>query len=357
MIPIAYYISGHGYGHSVRSAQLIRRLQEACPDAEFHVRTTAPKWLFQDLPFVFSYERRAVDVGILQKDSLEMDLEETARSCRALHAKLPELVEEELAFLRQNKIRLVLGDIPPLCFEIASRAALPSAAITNFTWDWIYRAYGSDHPSLLPLVQEMGGFYRKASLCLSLPFSCDLTIFPRLEPIPLIARLSTLNKKEARERFGLPQGAAIVLISFGGYGLERLSGEKLQGCGDFFFVTTGGEPKKGRNFMVLSEAQSRYEELVRAADLIVSKPGYGIVADVIAHRVPLLYTSRGPFPEYPYLVEALKQWATCEFIPQEDLLAGDLVPYLRRLLEKKKNWPDVPLNGAAVAAEKILELI
>jgi len=96
---------------------------------------------------------------------------------------------------------------------------------------------------------------------------------------------------------------------------------------------------------------------VRAADVVVSKPGYGIVAKIIAHRVPLLYTSRGNFPEYPFLVEMLKHWATNEFISQEELLWGDVRPYLRKLLEKKPNWPEVPLNGAEAAAEKILDLL
>ncbi len=113
----------------------------------------------------------------------------------------------------------------------------------------------------------------------------------------------------------------------------------------------------GKNLLVLPESQPHYEDLVRAADVVVSKPGYGIVADVISHQVPILYTSRGHFPEYPILVEALNQWATSEFIPQEVLLTGELGPYLKRLLEKEQNWPAVNLNGAQVAAEKTLDLL
>lgn len=357
MIPIAYFISGHGYGHAVRSGQLIRRLKEARPDLQFHVRTEAPYWLLQDLPFPVSYEKRPVDVGIAQKDSLEMSVEETLHACRNLHERLPVLMEEELAFIKQEGIRLILGDIPPLCFEIASRAAIPSVAIGNFTWTWIYRAYLSGFPSLLPLIREMEGFYRKANLALSLPFSCDMEIFSQRQPIPLISRISTLDKVEARKRFALPAGAVIVLISFGGFGLERISWEKLQRLKDFFFVTTGSVVGKGENFLVLPEALPHYEDLVRAVDIVVSKPGYGIDSDIIGHRVPLLYTSRGDFPEYPFLVQALKQWATCELIPQEELLAGEIGPYLERLMEKAPNWPAVPLDGAQVAAKKILALL
>ena len=357
LIPVAYFISGHGYGHAVRSSQVIRRLKEACPDLQFHVRTEAPYWLLQDLPFPVSYEKRPVDVGIVQKDSLEMSVEETLQACQNLHERMPALMEEELAFIKQEGIRLILGDVPPLCFEIASHASIPSVAIGNFTWDWIYRAYIDEFPSFFPLIREMGSFYRKASLALSLPFSCDMEVFPKRKPIPLIARISSLGKIEARKRFDLPAGAVIVLLSFGGFGLERIAWERIKIQKDFFFVTTGAMPRREKNFLVLPEALPHYEDLVCAADIVVSKPGYGIVTDVIAHRVPLIYTSRGNFPEYPFLVEALKQWATCEFIPQEELLAGEIGPYLERLLAKEQHWPAVPLDGAQVAAQEILDLL
>ena len=137
LISVAYFISGHGYGHMVRSCQVIRRLREACPDLQFHVKSTAPYRFLRDLPFPVSYENRAVDVGIVQKDSLEMSVEETLHACRNLHERMPALMEEELAYIKRERIRLILGDIPPLCFEIAARAAIPSVAIGNFTWNWI----------------------------------------------------------------------------------------------------------------------------------------------------------------------------------------------------------------------------
>ena len=357
MIPVVYYISGHGYGHAVRSSQVIRSLKEACPDLDIHVRTAAPRWFFLDLPFPVSYEKRAIDVGILQGDSLEMRLEETLHACQELHQRLPALVEENLAFIEQHKSRLIIGDIPPLCFEIARRASLPSVAIGNFTWDWIYRAYLPNLPAFLPLIQEMQSFYRQAALALALPFSCDIELFPVKKPIPLISRVSTLDKAGARERLGFPATAVVVLMSFGGFGLAKLPWERLSQLGDFFFVTTGSSPRKENNLLVLPEDLPHYEDLIRAADVVVSKPGYGIVADVIAHQVPFLYTSRDDFPEYPHLVGAMNSWATCELIPQKELLAGNLQPYLKRLLEREAHWPAVALNGAEVAAQEILELL
>jgi predicted glycosyltransferase len=120
---------------------------------------------------------------------------------------------------------------------------------------------------------------------------------------------------------------------------------------------TGSKPLREQNLIVLTNRQLHYEDLVRAADVVVTNPGYGIVADVIAHQVPVLYTSRGSFPEYAYLAGMLSAWATSDFIPQAELLAGNVAAYLARLLAKTPNWPQVPLNGAHVAAQKILEFL
>jgi hypothetical protein len=351
---ILYYITGHGYGHAVRSNQVIRHLQEIAPGLKIHVRTTAPVWLIQGR---INHSRQTLDIGIVQKDSLDMDLEGTLLACQALHQNIPRVTQQEMDFVSEHRIRLIVGDIPPLCFEIAARAAIPSVAIGNFTWSEIYRAYSKNYPGFISLIEEMENFQRKASLALTLPHPSGVDVFARRQPVPWIARTSSLTREQARVAFDLPQSAILVLLSFGGLGLKRIALRKLKELSGFFFVTTGETAQEIDNVRFLPEAQRKYEDLVRAVDVVVTKPGYGIVADVISHRVRVLYTDRGDFSEYPYLVQALNECATAEFIPQDDLLSGNLECYLHRLLNKKQNWPVVPLDGARIAAEKILALI
>jgi L-arabinokinase len=351
---ILYYITGHGYGHAVRSNQVIRSLKKARPDAAIQVRTTAPKWLF---PNTIRYSRQAIDAGIVQRDSLAMDLDATLQACRSVRETSPRIIEKELAFVRDHDVRLIIGDIPPLGFEIAARAAIPSMAIANFTWDGMYGAYVKEHPAFGALIDEMRLWYGKATLALTLPYPCDMKVFPRREPIPWIARVSRLQKEQARKNFSLPGSAAVVLLSFGGLGLQRVPWEELKRMRDYVFVTTADERKVDGNIVFLPDAQRHYEDLVRAVDVIVTKPGYGIVADVIAHQVPMLYTDRGVFPEYANLVEALNDCAIAEFISQTELLSGNLEPYLKRLSDKEANWPAVELNGAEVAAQKVIALM
>lgn len=356
MRSILYYITGHGYGHAVRSIQVIRAIQEAAPDAQIHVRTTAPEWLFANLPRPVSYTSRGIDVGVVQPDSLRMDIAATLAACRDLHARMPLILEEEVSFVRARNIGLIAGDIPPACFAVGSRAHIPSVAITNFTWDVIYRAYARQHGEFAPLIEEMSRLYAQATLLLALPYPCDMEVFESVQPISWIARRSRLTREQARKTFGLPQYAVIVLLSFGGIGLDVFSLDRLQSMSEFYFVATGAGESRG-NLRVLLPAQHSYEDLIRAVDVVVTKPGYGIVADVLAHRVPILYSDRGQFPEYPRLVSALDELATAEFIPQEELRSAELRSYLDRLLAKAPHWPEVQLSGARQAAEKLLGLL
>lgn len=357
MSSLLYYITGHGYGHAVRSCQVIWNLKERCPELTVHVRSTIPEWLFEHPLYPVEQGSQALDIGIVQDDSLQMELGPTLDACENLHSRIPSLIEQELTFITKHNISLIIGDVPPLCFEIAARASLPSVAITNFSWSGIYRGFLHDVPEFLPLIEEMENFYRKTTLALTLPYSCAVEIYPAQERIPFITRSSALNRSEARERFGIPNLATVVLLSFGGHGLKRLRLDRLTQQKEFFFIGTGDTLRNEPNLLILPNAQRSYVDLVRAADVIVSKPGYGIVADVIRHQIPLLYTDRGDFAEYPYLVKALEDCATADFIPQADLISANLTPYLKRLLTKEKQWPAIATNGASVASERVLRLL
>ena len=209
-----------------------------------YVRSTVPEWLFEHPLYSVEQSSQALDVGIVQDDSLQMELGRTLEACKALHARIPFLIEQELAFVAKHNIGLIVGDVPPLCFEVAARAGIPSVAVTNFSWSGIYRGFLHALPDFLPLVEEMEKFYRKTTLALTLPYSCKVEIFPARESIPFITRSSALDRTEARERFGIPNVATAVLLSFGGYGLGRLQLDRLLRQKEFFFIGTGDALRK-----------------------------------------------------------------------------------------------------------------
>ena len=337
--------------------QVMRALAQAEPELRSYVRTSAPQWLFHDPKTPIDYSQQTLDVGIIQTDSLAMKLGDTLAACQALYSDPQPLIDTELSFIKAHDIDLIVGDAPPLAFEIAAQAGVPSVAIANFTWDFIYRAYLEQYPGFAPVIETIIRGYSQATLALTLPYHpCASTMFPRQEAIPWISRTSRLTKRAARRRFTLPQSAAIVLLSLGGMGLDRLPWKRLAQQKDYYFVTTGSARQRDGNLLTIPVSHNDYVDLLRAADAVVAKPGYGIVADVLAQRLPILYTDRGEFAEYPRLVQALGECATAAFIANADLLGGDMQPHLDRLLARPPHWPPVDLNGAEVAAQKILSL-
>ena len=100
-----------------------------------------------------------------------------------------------------------------------------------------------------------------------------------------------------------------------------------------------------------------FPDLVNACDVAVSKPGYGIVSEIIANRTPLLYIARDDFIEYDVLVDGLQRFSVSELLPRERFLAGNWLAYLEQLLGRDNEWPEVPVDGAGVAASEILPFL
>ena len=91
-----------------------------------------------------------------------------------------------------------------------------------------------------------------------------------------------------------------------------------------------------------------------AADVVVSKPGYGIVSECVANGTALLYTSRGRFAEYDLFVEEMPRLLRCRFLSQDDLFAGRWADAVEALLAQPAPRERVRLDGADAAADHVL---
>jgi len=357
---IAAYVSGHGYGHATRTAEVLRALRERAPDLGLAVVSTAPSRLFEDaVAGPFEMRRLECDVGLAQRDALEIDEPGTAAAWQRFMAGWPALVEQEAAWLRARGVKLVVGDVPPLAPAAAAAAGLPCAVLANFSWDWVYRHYAGRSAVLGAAADWAAEQYRRTRLLLKLPFAGDLSAFPAIEEIPLVARRPRVGREEARRRLGLGTGP-LVLVSFGGIGLPGLALEAFAPLRSFRFVLSDGDGPLPANVRRVAAAElvahgMGYVDLVGAADVVLSKPGYGIVSDVIGAGVRLAYTDRGDFPEYPILVREMVRWLPAVHVPKAELLAGRVGDALDAVLSQPR--PETPdTSGAAVAAQRLLAL-
>ncbi len=355
------YVSGHGYGHATRCAQVLRAVRLEAPSTRITVVSAAPRSRFA--PAIggdFAYRRFACDVGLVQRDALVIDLPATVDACRAFAATGAERLEAEVRWLRESGATLVLGDVPPLAFAAAAAAGIPSVALTNFSWDWIYAHLAASEPALAEAADQARAAYAATSLLLRLPFAGDLSAFPRIEDLPLVARRPTLDAGEARRRLGLGPRPA-VLLSFGGIGLRPPAAHVLGQLPDFDFLVEGLGGDSASNVHSVDDPRLAalglgYEDVVTAADVVVTKPGYGIVTDAIAGRTRIVYTERGDFPEYPILVAAMGRYVPAVYASNADVRAGRISEAIHAVLAMP--FPVLPpLDGAEVAARRLLGLL
>src|SRR4051794_36536836 len=71
---IAFYISGHGFGHASRQVEIINAFARRRPDIRILVRSTAARWLLErTIAAPFTLDDTATDTGVIQIDSLHLD--------------------------------------------------------------------------------------------------------------------------------------------------------------------------------------------------------------------------------------------------------------------------------------------
>jgi L-arabinokinase len=368
MNPIVWYISGHGFGHASREIEIINALRDRRPDIPIVVRTGAKRWIFDlTLRAPVDFQQTECDTGVVQIDSLRLDETETVRRAAAFYAGFDARVAAEREILRSIRPSLVVGDVPPLAFAAARAAGVPSIAIANFTWDWIYEGYEPERHGAPDLVRQIREACAQADLFLRLPMWGGFDMAPpeATFDLPLVSRRSARDPLETRKALGLPVGRTLVLLSFGGHGLMGLSPAAFDTFGDEFVAVITGHlemseaARRSRRGVIEFDEQAlydegwRYEDLVAAVDVVATKPGYGIIAECAAHETALLYTSRGHFVEYEVLVREMPRYVRSQFIPQEALFAGEWRAYLEKLLSQDRPEP-ADVTGAAAAAETIL---
>jgi L-arabinokinase len=370
---IVFYISGHGFGHASRSIEVINAILAQRPETRVGVRTSAPRWLFDlTVKGKVTYSTLECDTGVVQIDALTLDEADSIRRASSFHSDLVTRAASETRALRELGAGIIVGDIPPLAFAVGASAGIPSIGLGNFTWDWVYADYPRVRlaPSLLPAIR---GAYAKASMALRLPMSGGFESFSNVRDIPFVARHAAKSREEVCKQLKLPSDKPIVLASFGGIGLSGLDTDVLSKFKKYTVITAVTAPlqraqknapaseRKGSFITINEEAMYnigvRYEDLVGAAEAVVTKPGYGIVSECIANDAAILYTPRGHFPEYDVIVEEMPKYLRAAHISHDDLFAGKWESAIDKLLAQAKPKKKPETNGAAVAADILLKAL
>ena len=352
---LCYYITGHGFGHAIRSIQVIKSLPPGLP---LILKTTAPERLFrEELPGrAFTYVSAEYDCGCLQSDSVTVLRRETltryAEIARANAARLP----EEVSFLGEHGVRCVASDVPPFPLHAAREAGVPGVAVANFTWHDIYSEYVETDADAA-LLRQMAAEYVAATLACLTPLNVPTVgdVFPTIERVPLVARRGQPSREALAEAHGIPRDKHVALLYLGGWGLD-IHWPALGQWMDWVFLVDSPLPQPIANVRAFDARHWRYADVAASVDAVVSKAGYGTLTECIANSVPLIYLPRYGFREHEALVLGMNRWGGGIEISEAAFFAGGWGAALRSALAVHPDSNAFPINGADVIAKRLVEL-
>jgi hypothetical protein len=335
MFPPTLYIAitNHGFGHAVRAACVAAQIRQICPECVLILVTTAPRWLLESyIPGDFILRPRGFDVGVIQSDSLTMDKAATLEKLKEIRQKQQSIIASEVNFIQQNRVDVILADIPPIAAQIAKAAGIPGLMMGNFGWDFIYRDWGEEFIEMADWIEDC---FSQCDRLFRLPLHESMSAFPNITDVGLTGGNPRYDLEQLRVDFEiktLPEKT--ILLTFGGLSLAKIPYDNLAKLSDFTFITFDKKAPNLPNLVrVKHQIQQKQSEIdyshIRPVDFmplcgrVVSKPGFSTYAEALRLEIPIISLSRKGFAEAPILEASLKNYSPHQIISPADFYEGN----------------------------------
>lgn len=351
--PVLYIaITGHGFGHAVRASSVAAAIQEICPEILLVLVTTAPRWLLETyIPGEFIHRPRALDVGVIQSDSLRMDKEETLEKLQQVQKNSKPIIAGEVNFIKTNRVGLILADIPPLAAKIAVAAGVPCWMMSNFGWDFIYRDWGGEFVAIADWISEC---YAKCDRLFRLPLNEPMSAFPNIIDVGLTGGTPRYTSEQLRSMFDIKSPIErTILLTFGGLNLQEIPYHILSKFPDWQFITFDDQAPILPNLLKISGKDYRPVEFMPLCGRVISKPGYSTFAEALRLSIPIVSITREGFAESPLLLSGIENYADHQILTPEEFFQGKW-EFLDELPQPPKQSALLALDGTEVIAQTIV---
>lgn len=287
---IAYFVSSHGFGHAARTRTILEKLES---HAAVMLFATTPNWFWGNL--AVDHVQFQADIGCIQQGTLNIDEAATLAAFRQFKSGF-QLRFEQLSLLHQsNPFDLIVTDIAPEPLEFAVKLNVPSVLVANFTWVEIYQQMASLAGEIPHLLRQ----YKLATDTLIPAFQTGMDWATNPVAVDAVAKLGhdirPILNPENRYRH-------LVYIDAGRWGTEIGWNNAAQFCDTLFIRIGPALSDLPPNVLQLEFGAVNHPDLVRSVDVVVAKPGYGIVTECLANGTHWCCIPRDGFAEDDVLI-------------------------------------------------------
>jgi hypothetical protein len=324
--PILYLaITNHGFGHATRVASVAAEIQRSCPDVLLILVTTAPRWLLEGyISGDFIVRPRAYDIGVIQTDSITMDKVATLEKLKDLRARQNSIIASEVNFIQQNRVGLILADLPPMAALIAKAAGIPCYMMSNFGWDFIYREWQAELPEFGAIIDWIQDCFSKCDRLFRLPLHEPMSAFPHITDVGFTGGTPLYSPTHLKQDLSLTAPKSqTVLLTFGGLGLEQIPYQNLAHFADWQFITFDRAAPDLPNLITLSSPQYRPVDVMPLCHCMISKPGYSTFAEACRQNLPIISITRNDFAEAAVLLNAMQTYLPHRILQPVEFFQGN----------------------------------
>jgi hypothetical protein len=345
-------ITNHGFGHAARTAAIAGKLQKLLPSIKLILVTTAPRWLLECyIDGDFIYRQRGFDVGVVQADSLKMDLDATLVKWQDIIASQDEIIAEEVAFCQEQGVSLVFGDLPPLATLIAKKLGVPCWMSGNFGWNFIYRDWGEEFRAIADWI---GDCYQQCDRLFRVPLHESMDRFPIIEDVGLTGGDPKYPLDKIRDKFNLTQPKErTILLTFGGLSLDAIPYQNIDRFPDYQFITLDAHAPDLPNLVKALDRAYRPVDFMPLCDRVVSKPGYSTYAEALKLQIPIVSLTRSGFAESEIILNGMQDYGYHQVI-SPDLFFADNWDFLNLPLKPPRLKTKLATDGNQAIATAII---
>jgi len=316
-------ITPHGFGHAAQLAPVLNALRRHSPGLSLTLVSTLPEtFLRERIESDFHYIKRAADFGLVMRSALVIDLDASAERYAQLHNNWGANVNAEARFLEEQQVDLVLADVPYLTLAAAEQAGIPAFALCSLNWADIYRYYFSGRQEAACVLNQMETAYASAQ---------TMAFLDNTQSIDPIARPGRDCRRQLRERLGLKDDVALVLIAPGGVDARFPVESWPTGQGVHWLISDSWQVEHP-DVSPLSQTGLMFTDLLASCDGVLGKCGYGTVTECVINGTPLLYIPRPDWPEESSLLDWLERYQAAVRVEPEQLESGKLSEPVERAL-------------------------
>ncbi|WP_179884108.1 glycosyltransferase family protein [Priestia megaterium] len=338
MKTIAYYISDYGYGHATRSTAIIRELLKQNETMQVIIcHSFALDFLqqsFRHEPRV-TFREVAIDVGyVLKENSLEPDAKRLNNNVSYYVSEFSTKLNQEMCFMKEKNVSFVISDISPLGISSAAALNIPSLGLSNFTW---YTAYeGLIEEQLLSFLHEQ---YKQMTYYFSL--ACSNEPHWGIEEHQRVGfysrKIDDYEVQHIRKKID-PEGNSHII--YFGLGMKvdigTLSELAIWQSPNCKFIVSSNVNVNHPNVYHIPTNAVETQYYVAAADLVLTKAGWGTVSEAVCAGVPLLITNRSSMKEDRHTIDYLVRHQLCDLIEWKELESLVVTPSLIETCRRQK---------------------